>query len=235
MAQDNPILQNFSNATLSDYTSKLGTKEHWESTYKEDIELFKNNSEECGEIWFGKQLQKKIVNFIKENFPVKNARILDIGCGNGIFLYKLCKNGYSNLWGIDYSEASVELAKMIIKQKDSKKNRKFPINFFCEDINNTAHIINGKFDIIHDKGAMDAYLLNKNNTLEKYKAYLKSYSKNGTIFIITSCNNTREELKEKFTEKEGYSFINEIQNKTFTFGGHSGQQAATQIYKINLV
>ena len=77
-------------------------------------------------------------------------------------------------------------------------------------------------------------MMNKKNTLENYHKYIKSYSKNGTIFIITSCNNTREELKNKFTIEKGFHYIDEIKNKTFVFGGQEGQQQATQIYKIIL-
>ena len=75
-------------------------------------------------------------------------------------------------------------------------------------------------------------MMNKKNTLESYYNYIKSYSKNGTTFIITSCNNTREELKNKFPLNKGFQYIEEIKNKTFVFGGQEGQQQATQIYKI---
>ena len=73
-------------------------------------------------------------------------------------------------------------------------------------------------------------MMNNKNTLENYYKYIKSYSKNGTIFIITSCNNTREELKSKFPIEKGFQFIEEIKNKTFVFRGQEGQQQTTQIY-----
>ena len=214
------------------YESKLGTQQHWNEAYQQEIEQFKNNGNELGDIWFGKDLQKKLVNYILKNFPDKSTKIFDVGFGNGVFLYKLSKNNYTNLYGIDYSPDSIKFAKMVIDSKEQKHGKEFKIHLFCEDINTNNKIINETFDVIHDKGSFDAYMMNKNNTLEQYYKYIKSYSKNGTTFIITSCNNTREELRNKFPLEKGFQYIDEIKNKTFVFGGQEGQQQATQIYKI---
>ena len=223
---------NRTNVLKPNYESKLGTLEHWNEAYKQEIEQFKNNGNELGDIWFGKQLQKKLVNYIAKNYPDKNLKIFDVGFGNGVFLYKLAKQGYNNLYGIDYSPDSLKLAKMIIDSKEKKHNKKFKLNLFCEDINTTNNIIKEHFDIIHDKGSFDAYMMNNKNCLENYHRYIKSYSKNGSVFIVTSCNNTRDELKQKFPLEKGFEFVDEIKNKTFVFGGQEGQQQATQIYKI---
>jgi len=232
MEQENE--PNRTDAVKPNYESKLGTLEHWNDAYKQEIEQFKNNDNELGDIWFGKNLQKKLVNYIIKNFPDKNTKIFDVGFGNGVFLYKLAKQDYVNLYGIDYSPDSVQLAKMIIESKQKKHEKEYKINLFCEDINSTNKIINETFDVIHDKGSFDAYMMNKSNTLENYHRYIKSYSKNGTTLIITSCNNTREELRKKFPLEKGFKYIDEIKNKTFVFGGQEGQQQATQIYQITL-
>ena len=225
-------ITNRSDALKPNYESKLGTQQHWNEAYKQEIEQFKNNGNELGDIWFGKDLQKKLVKYVLKNFPDKNTKIFDVGFGNGVFLYKLAKNDYNNLYGIDYSPDSIEFAKMIIDSKEKKYGKKFKINLYCEDINTKNKIINETFDVIHDKGSFDAFMMNNNNTLETYHNYIKSYSKNGTTFIITSCNNTREELKNKFPLDKGFQYVDEIKNKTFVFGGQEGQQQATQIYKI---
>ena len=230
--EDEPI--NNTDVLKGNYESKLGTQEHWNQAYQQEIEQFKNNGNELGDIWFGKDLQKRLVNYIINHFPDKTIKIFDVGFGNGVFLYKLAKNDYINLYGIDYSPDSIQFAKMIIESKEKKYDKKFNINLCCEDINTKNKIINEKFDVIHDKGSFDAYMMNKDNTLENYHNYIKSYSKNGTTFIITSCNNTRDELKSKFPLEKGFQYVEEIKNKTFVFGGQEGQQQATQIYKINI-
>jgi SAM-dependent methyltransferase len=230
-----PIITNSTDVLRPDYQSPLGTLEHWNSAYLQEIEQLHNNPSELGDIWFGKTLQKKIVNYINDNFPNKKINILDIGCGNGVLLYKLSKKQFENLYGIDYSIQSINLAKEIIEIKEKKHNKKFKINFFQEDINNkSTNIINNiKFDIIHDKGSMDAFLMNKNNSIENYYKYLFSYSiKNKTVFIITSCNNTKEELLNKFSLEKGFKFLNEIKSKTFSFGGHEGNDHVTLIFQI---
>jgi SAM-dependent methyltransferase len=228
-----PIITNSTDVLRPDYQSPLGTLQHWDSAYLQEIEQLHNNPSELGDIWFGKNLQKKIVNYINDNFSDKKINILDIGCGNGVLLYKLSKKNFENLFGIDYSIQSINLAKEIITIKEKKHNKKFDINFFQEDINNKSNNINIKFDIIHDKGSLDAFLMNKNNSIENYYKYLFSYSiKNKTIFIITSCNNTKEELLNKFSLEKGFKLINEIKSKTFSFGGHEGNDHVTLIFQI---
>jgi SAM-dependent methyltransferase len=228
-----PIITNSTDVLRPDYQSPLGTLQHWDSAYLQEIEQLHNNPSELGDIWFGKNLQKKIVNYIDDNFSDKKINILDIGCGNGVLLYKLSKKNFENLFGIDYSIQSINLAKEIIAIKEKKHNKKFNINFFQEDINNKSNNINIKFDVIHDKGSLDAFLMNKNNSIENYYKYLFSYSiKNKTIFIITSCNNTKEELLNKFSLEKGFKLINEIKSKTFSFGGHEGNDHVTLIFQI---
>lgn len=215
------------------YTSPLGTLEYWNEAYIKEKNIYNVNKEDEGQIWFGKALQKKIVSYIDNNYKDKSISILDIGFGNGVLLYKLAKKQYTNLYGIDYAESSVPLAQQIIEEKGKKHNTKYNINFIVEDINNKTGKIDIKFDLIHDKGSMDAYLMNKSNTIDNYYSYLKSYSKIGyTIFIISSINNTKLELMDKFSENKGFKFLDEIKSPSLTFGGHTGDQYVTHIYKI---
>lgn len=62
------------------------------------------------------------------------------------------------------------------------------------------------FDICIDKGTFDAISLNPENTEEGKKLYvqaLKGALKNNGFFAITSCNWTKEQLLERFSEGEG--------------------------------
>ena len=62
---------------------------------------------------------------IKSHFPIwdsyfkkflpkdKLSKILDIGCGNGGFVYWLKEQGYNNACGIDVSDEQVEIARKL--------------------------------------------------------------------------------------------------------------------------
>ena len=169
-----------------EYISPLGDLDHWEDAYEEELNLFHNNNTQTGEVWYGAPLQKRIVAYIKEHFQDKTINILDIGFGNGIFLYKLAKQDYTNLYGMDYSEKSLILAQEILDCKNKKHNKQMKFQLYQEDINDKQGKIPIKFDLIHDKGSFDAFMLNRNNKMEDYIEYILSYSKKGeTTFIIT--------------------------------------------------
>ena len=46
-----------------------------------------------------------------------SAKILDVGCGNGMFLYYLKKKGYINSFGIDLNIESIQFTKQYITEK----------------------------------------------------------------------------------------------------------------------
>jgi len=46
----------------------------------------------------------------KRTSDAKALAVLDLGTGNGSFLFRLARLGYSNLTGCDYSAASIALA-----------------------------------------------------------------------------------------------------------------------------
>lgn len=217
------------------YESPLGRKDYWDKFYNQEILQFNNNSDLIGEIWFGEQVQNKISNFIKNKKLEKNIRILDVGCGNAAFLIKLYESGYTNLYGMDFSENSIKLAENILQEKfnDEYKNK---IRLFQEDINSPiTEVID--IDLIHDKGTFDAFMLSKENSEKSYIEYIIQKSKfNGTIFIITSCNFSKPELETYFNSNDvqsKFKLIEEIPHKSFIFGGQKGQTVTTLIFSIN--
>lgn len=84
--------------------------------------------------YFGKFLPKN-----------KSVKILDIGCGNGGFVYWLQELGFNNVIGIDMSEEQVEVAKKLeiknIIQSDSR--------IFLEDKKEVYDIIFGRDVLEH--------------------------------------------------------------------------------------
>ncbi|KAJ1882797.1 Protein-lysine N-methyltransferase efm4, partial [Coemansia sp. S17] len=92
--------------------SKLGRKDHWDSVYDREINTFRETGD-IGEVWFGEDTAAKMVTWVCNNIEDTEARILDVGCGNGHLLLELAEDGYTNLTGTDYSPQAIELAKGI--------------------------------------------------------------------------------------------------------------------------
>ncbi len=57
---------------------------------------------------YSRYFRKNYLRFLPKN---KNAKILDVGCGMGHFLYFLQKEEYRNYIGIDISEENIEVCK----------------------------------------------------------------------------------------------------------------------------
>ncbi|MCC6019383.1 MAG: class I SAM-dependent methyltransferase [Candidatus Verstraetearchaeota archaeon] len=73
---------------------------------KISLENIKKNFEEmrhCYRHWYFKYLPRE-----------KDARILDVGCGMGHFLYFLINEGYNNVYGIDISPEEVSFVKKFV-------------------------------------------------------------------------------------------------------------------------
>ena len=67
-----------------------------------------------------KSAAKSCAAWYKKFLPSdRNARILDIGCGMGHFLYFLKNEGYTNFWGIDISVQQVSVVKENITENVS--------------------------------------------------------------------------------------------------------------------
>ncbi len=63
-----------------------------------------------------------VENLIKKHFGNKNAKIVDLGCGSGMYLYFLQKNGYLNSHGCDISEEQIKSAESIGIQNVTKQS-----------------------------------------------------------------------------------------------------------------
>lgn len=212
--------------------SELHKLSYWEEIYKND----KRNYEESNiplEEWFEENCGDKIINWIEKKFENKrNVPILDIGCGNGLFLYKLFERGFVNLYGMDYSTTAIELAKEFFNGA-SIYVEVFDIYKIEKEIPNSQ--LNNIYELLNDKGTFDIFFMNK-----KEKEYFKQVSfffHKNTIFIITSCNACKEEIVEVVEQFNQTSsqlklfLIDEILYETFSFGGRVGQIITTLIFK----
>ncbi|XP_050989489.1 EEF1A lysine methyltransferase 2 isoform X1 [Labeo rohita] len=205
--------------------SKLGTKEYWDDAYKRELEAYKDIGD-VGEIWFGEESMDRVIRWMEaQNIP-ENAAILDIGTGNGMFLVELAKHGFSNLTGIDYSKAAVELTVNILEE-EGLKNVKIQV----EDFLNPSTELKG-FDVCIDKGTFDAISLSPEDREEAKKRYvnsLRTVTQPGGFFIITSCNWTKEQLLQIFTP--GFELVRELPTPRFQFGGVTGNSVTALVFK----
>ncbi|AWP13843.1 putative protein FAM53B-like [Scophthalmus maximus] len=176
--------------------SKLGTREYWEDAYQKELETFKDIGD-VGEIWFGEESMSRVLRWMDKAEIPENAAILDIGTGNAAFLVELAKHGYRNLTGIDYSPASVELARNVLQAEDLTGVTVKEVDF----LNHQGELKD--YDVCIDKGTFDAISLNPHNTEEGKKLYvqtLKDALKDKGFFAVTSCNWTKEQLLCRFSE-----------------------------------
>ena len=123
------------------------------------------------------------ISYIKENIiktfklsqkkpPLKNIKILDIGCGGGLLSEPMCRLG-AKVTGIDASKKNISVAKL-----HSKKNN-LKINYICASPEKLK--VNNKFDVILNMEIVEH--------VEDVSFFLKSCSKllkkDGIMFVAT--------------------------------------------------
>ena len=122
-----------------------------------------------------KYIKDSIVKKYKNNDkkrPLKNIRILDIGCGGGLLCEPLSKLG-AEVVGIDASEKNIKIAKLHSRENNLK------INYFCASPENFK--IKGKFDVILNMEIVE-HVENVNFFLNQSTKFLK---KEGLMFVAT--------------------------------------------------
>ena len=123
------------------------------------------------------------ISYIKENIietfkinqnktPLKNIKVLDIGCGGGLLAEPMCRLG-AEVTAIDASEKNINVAKLHSRKNDLK------INYICTSPEKLQ--IKNKFDVILNMEIVEH--------VEDVNFFLKSSSKllkkNGIMFIAT--------------------------------------------------
>ena len=107
-----------------------------------------------------------------EKLPLKDIKILDIGCGGGLLSEPLSRLG-ATVTGIDASERNIKIAKMHLKK--SKLN----IDYYCSSPE--KFITKEKFDVVLNMEIVE-HVNNVDFFLLKSSELLK---KNGLMFIAT--------------------------------------------------
>ena len=123
------------------------------------------------------------ISYLKENIiktfkldqkqaPLKNIKILDIGCGGGLLSEPMCRLG-AEVTGIDASKKNIEVAKL-----HSKKNN-LKINYICTSPEKLK--VKNKYDVILNMEIIE-HVQDVNFFLKSCSNLLK---KNGIMFVAT--------------------------------------------------
>lgn len=213
-------------------TSKLGTKQYWDDFYKLERNNFKENANDTGERWFDdNNAEDKMIQFLDDNvgqFSIRSdSSMIDLGTGNGHLLFALRENEFTGKFlGIDYSSESVQFANDIAKTNQINDISFEQADIFADNWNP------GKFDIVLDKGTLDAIALSGLKTSDGkpvttiYNKIISKLLNSGGVFLITSCNFTQQELI-KIIEDEHLQMWEIIQYPLFEFGGVKGTTICT--------
>ena len=120
-------------------------------------------------------IKENIIKTFKLNYnkaPLKDIKILDIGCGGGLLSEPMCRLG-AKVTGIDASDKNIKVAKI-----HSKKNN-LKIDYFCSSPEKFN--VKEKFDVILNMEIVEH--------VEDVNFFLKSCSgllkKNGIMFVAT--------------------------------------------------
>ena len=107
-----------------------------------------------------------------EKLPLKNIKILDIGCGGGLLSEPLSRLG-AIVTGIDASDSNIKIAKMHLKKS------KLDIDYYCSSPED--FVAKEKFDVVLNMEIVE-HVDNVDFFLLKSSELLK---KNGLMFIAT--------------------------------------------------
>lgn len=207
-----------------------------------------------GTSWFAEHnAPEKVLEFLTDpEFPLAPENhadaisILDLGTGNGTMLRLLRDEGEfeaKGMVGVDYSEASVELAKKLEEkdQEDEEDRIQFEVHdLLTQDAATQSWFPaqEGGFDIVLDKGTFDAISLSDEidgatgkRVCERYPSIVEVLVKEGGYLVVTSCNWDETEVRYWFEKSGQLEFFDRVKYPKFRFGGQEGQGVVTICFK----
>lgn len=133
------------------------------------------------------------------NFPLKNKKILDLGCGDGADLIYYKKLG-AKVYGLDVSEEMINLAQSKIPQADLKVGlfEKIPYD-------------NNFFDVV-----VSEYALQTSKKIELIYKEVERILKSGGIFLFLVVHPLRQFIEKK---RKGKNYFKQEIINSVLFGG----------------
>lgn len=218
---------------------------------RREVTNFKEDGDR-GEIWFGKESADVMLDYLLQHYSSGSnpgPRIMDMGTGNGHLLFSLCGvtaededsddedaeerrvalKGITKperLMGVDYSPASIDLCKSIATAQEDEAAA--GVRWQTADVLDAAQVSSlghGAWDILLDKGTLDAIALSSPTDLTTYISHLPLLLSTGGLLLVVTCNWTPEELiaRVESGSKGGLKHKETLPpRKVFRFGGKEG-------------
>ena len=141
--------------------------------------------------------------------------------------------------GIDYSPASVALARTIAAERGLAHAARFEeADVVHDDLARAAWVPPAGFDVVLDKGTFDAISLSDETlpdgrrAVEAYPARVAAVVRRGGWLVVTSCNWTEEELRARLEgPASGLRWYGRVAYPSFRFGGREGSTICTVCFQ----
>lgn len=101
----------------------------------------------------------------------KDAKILDVGFGFGMFMVYMRRNGFKNIYGVEYTEAQVNNAKKMGFQAE-----------LISDLSNYLKNNQSQFDLIHASNVVEHFP--KYDLIEVFDLLYNSLKNNGVLAVF---------------------------------------------------
>jgi SAM-dependent methyltransferase len=126
-------------------------KEHWENIY---------STKGMREVSWFQETPQTSLDLIKKLNLKNDAKIIDVGGGDGFFVDELLKLGYTNITVLDVSKNAINRAKERLGEDSNK------VKWIVSDI--TEFVPTEKYDVWHDRAVF--HFLTEKKDIAKYKS-----------------------------------------------------------------
>jgi SAM-dependent methyltransferase len=178
--------------------SQFGTKSYWDAMY----DGMGDFSREEYSWYYGFEVIKpylvKYVSQLEMGAKKSDLSILVPGCGNDPLILDLFNAGYTRLIGFDYSEGAIDRQRELLQYLPTGSDLD-NVELRVEDARSLPEEWVNKFDVIIEKGALDAIYLSGNANFEISVKELERVLKDKGICISCSGVVPAELRKESFS------------------------------------
>lgn len=191
---------------------------------------------------------QKVCEMLDDGDVASDCEVLDLGCGNGRFLFflkeHLAEEEYQHtmkFYGVDYSQDAIDLSRDIGRKTHCEDDCFFETFDFIAGSPADLFGAGKKFVLVLDKGTLDAIALNNDpipgaggkTGTQVYASKVVEMMLPGAFLVITSCNFTEDELIHLIATGSSNSlrYHDKIAYPTFQFGGQKGSTICSVIFQ----